>query len=74
MFLRNVGILPAFTVFLVVIALYITVTRLSDRFEKLEKLLEGEPLYVIREGRMQMDAFAESGLSRDEFFCRIAPP
>lgn len=71
MFYEDVGILPAFTVFLVVIALYITVTRLSDRFEKLEKLLEGEPLYVIRDGRIQMDAFAESGLSRDEFFAEL---
>ena len=71
MFYEDVGILPAFVVFLVVITLYITVTRLTDRFEKLEKLLEGEALNVIRDGRMQMDAFAESGLSRDEFFAEL---
>lgn len=71
MFYEDVGILPAFTVFLVVISLYMVVTRLSDRFEKVEKLLEGEPLYVIREGDMQVKAFEESGLSRDEFFAEL---
>lgn len=71
MFYDDVGILPAFVVFLVVITLYITVTRLSDRFVKLEKLLEGEPLYVIRNGKLSMDAFRESGLSQDEFFSEL---
>lgn len=71
MFYDDVGILPAFVVFLVVITLYITVTRLSDRFVKIEKLLEGEPLYVIRNGRLSMDAFRQSGLSQDEFFAEL---
>lgn len=71
MFYEDVGILPAFTVFLVVITLYITVTRLADRFKELAKLLEGEPLYMIRDGRILMDAFAESGLSQDEFFAEL---
>ena len=71
MFYDDVGILPAFVVFLVVITLYITVTRLSDRFVKIEKLLEGKPLYVIRDGKLHMDAFRESGLSQDEFFAEL---
>jgi len=71
MFYDDVGILPAFVVFLVVITLYITVTRLSDRFVKIEKLLEGKPLYVIRDGKLLMDAFRESGLSQDEFFAEL---
>ncbi|WP_353718383.1 DUF421 domain-containing protein [Dyadobacter sp. 676] len=71
MFYDDVGILPALVVFLVVITLYISVTRLSDRFVKVEKMLEGEPLYVIREGKLLMDAFRESGLSQDEFFAEL---
>lgn len=71
MFYDDVGILPAFVVFLVVISLYILITRLSDRFEKVEKLLEGKPLYVIRNGRFLPDAFRESGLSKDEFFAEL---
>jgi uncharacterized membrane protein YcaP (DUF421 family) len=71
MFYDDVGILPAFVVFLVVISLYMIVTRLSDRFTKIEKLLEGEPLYVIRNGRLLRDAFRDSGLSRDEFFAEL---
>lgn len=71
MFYDDVGILPAFVVFLVVITMYITVTRLSDRFVKIEKLFEGEPLYVIRDGKLLMDAFRDSGLSQDEFFAEL---
>lgn len=71
MFYDDVGILPAFVVFLVVITLYITVTRLSDRFAGIEKLLEGEPLYVIRDGKLLRDAFRDSGLSQDEFFAEL---
>ncbi|MGV3602677.1 MAG: DUF421 domain-containing protein [Dyadobacter fermentans] len=71
MFYEDVGILPAFVVFLVVISLYTFVTRLSDRFVKVEKVLEGEPLYVIRDGKILPDAFRESGLSQDEFFAAL---
>jgi len=71
MFYEDVGILPALVVFLVVITLYIAVTRLSDRFIKVEKILEGEPLYVIRNGRLLLDAFLDSGLSQDEFFAAL---
>lgn len=71
MFYDDVGILPAFVVFLVVISLYMTVTRLSDRFVKVEKVLEGEPLYVIRDGKLLIDAFKNSGLSQDEFFAAL---
>jgi len=71
MFYEDVGILPAFVVFLVVITLYMIVTRLSDRFVKIEKVLEGEPLYVIRDGKLLLDAFRDSGLSQDEFFAAL---
>jgi len=71
MFYEDVGILPALTVFLVVITLYITVTKLSDRFIPVEKILEGTPLYVIKEGHLQMEAFKQSDLSKDEFFAEL---
>lgn len=71
MFYEDVGILPALIVFLVVISLYITVTRLSDRFVKIEKALEGEPSYMIRDGRLELENFKNSGLSQDEFFAEL---
>lgn len=71
MFYEDVGILPAFVVFLVVITLYIIVTRLSDRFVKVEKMLEGQPLYVIRDGKLLVDALRDSGISQDEFFAAL---
>lgn len=68
MFYEDVGLLPAFTVFLVVVTLYMIVTKLSDKYKRIEKLLEGEPLYTIVDGQMLMASFKTSGLSQDEFF------
>jgi uncharacterized membrane protein YcaP (DUF421 family) len=68
MFYEDVGILPALTVFIVVITLYIGVTKLADKYGWFERLLEGMPTYVIRDGIIIQDAFAKSGLSKDELF------
>ncbi|EOR94377.1 protein of unknown function DUF421 [Arcticibacter svalbardensis MN12-7] len=71
MFYEDVGILPALTVFIVIISLYIGITKLTDKFRWFELILEGKPLYVIREGNLIMDSFKESGLSKDEFFSEL---
>lgn len=71
MFYEDVGILPAFTVFVIVILLYISVTRLADKFTWVEKALEGQPVYIINEGIIQVEAFNKSGLSQDELFAEL---
>jgi len=68
MFYEDVGIVPAMTVFFVVILLYIGVTSLADRFVWVEQILEGKPVYIMKEGRVILDAFKSSGMSKDEFF------
>jgi uncharacterized membrane protein YcaP (DUF421 family) len=68
MFYEDVGILPALTVFVVIISLYIIITRLADKFGWFERLLEGTPTYVIRDGKIIPESFAKSGLSKDELF------
>ncbi len=68
MFYEDVGILPALTVFIVIISLYILITRLADKFGWFERLLEGTPTYVIRDGTIIPESFARSGLSKDELF------
>lgn len=71
MFYEDVGILPALTVFFIVILLYIGITTLSDRIPWIEKILEGEPLYIIREGRILVEAFKQTSLSQDELFAEL---
>ncbi|WP_207632848.1 DUF421 domain-containing protein [Foetidibacter luteolus] len=66
MFYEDVGLLPAFTVFGVIIGLYILVTRLTDRPKRAERLLEGKPVYIINNGRILCEALTGSSMSRDE--------
>jgi len=71
MFYEDVGILQALTVFIVVILLYIFVTKLADKVTWFEKVMEGEPSYLIKDGKIMMDAFKASGLTKDEFFSEL---
>jgi len=71
MFYEDVGILPAFTVFGVVILMYILVTRLTDRVKWAEELLEGKPSHIIRDGRLLYKEFEKSNLSKDELFSEL---
>ncbi|MFD1258991.1 DUF421 domain-containing protein [Mucilaginibacter terrae] len=71
MFYKDVGILNALTVFIVVISLYIAVTRLTDKVTWFEKVMEGEPSYLIKDGKIMIDAFKASGLTKDEFFSEL---
>jgi uncharacterized membrane protein YcaP (DUF421 family) len=68
MFYEDVGILPALTVFLVIILLYVGITRLTDRFSWFERVMEGEPVYVIQGGKILLDGLNRTGLSREELF------
>src|SRR5690606_25009087 len=50
MFYKDVGILPAIVVFTVVISLYRLVTYLVARNDRLETIIEGRPVYILRDG------------------------
>lgn len=71
MFYEDVGLLPAFTVFTVVILLYILVTKFTDKFRWAEKLLEGQPEYLLQDGRLLYRSLAGANLSRDELFAEL---
>jgi len=68
MFYEDVGIFPALTVFVVIILLYVGITRLTDRFSWFERVMEGEPVYVVQGGKILLDGLNRTGLSRDELF------
>ena len=71
MFYEDVGILPALTVFVVVILLYTGITRLADRSRRLERVMEGEPVYVVKSGQLQLNELNRTGLSQDELFSEL---
>lgn len=71
MFYEDVGIIPAVTVFFVIILLYRFVTMLTGKFKWFEKLLEGETKCLIQEGKFSITSFEREGLAQDEFFSEL---
>ena len=71
MFYKDVGLLPAMMVFLVVVSLYRLVTYIINRGEKVEKFLEGEPMYLIEDGRLNCSNFEKELIAHDELFAQL---
>jgi len=71
MFYKDVGILPAIIVFLIVIGLYKLITFLIGRNKKFEILIEGKPICLIRDGVFSIEDFKKEALGEDEFFAEL---
>lgn len=71
MFYEDVGILPAITVFLVVLLLYRFITWLTGKSPLVEKFLEGKTVCLIDEGKFSVQKFEEESLAQDEFFTEL---
>ena len=71
MFYKDVGLLSCTLVFLVMLLLYKTVTYLIAKSKKLELLLEGSPICLIRNGRFCIGDFEKEDLATDEFFSEL---
>jgi uncharacterized membrane protein YcaP (DUF421 family) len=68
MFYKDVGMLHAIAVFVIVLALYRLVIYMITKSEKAEILLEGKPLYLIRGGKFCLNELKNDELGSDEFF------
>jgi uncharacterized membrane protein YcaP (DUF421 family) len=71
MFYKDVGLLPALLVFILVIGLYIFVTHWVGRSKKIERLVEGKPVCLIEDGKFAIDNFSKEPLGQDEFFAEL---
>lgn len=71
MFYREVGIVSSIIVFIVIIILYSTATKLIGRFKKIENLLEGKAMCLIENGVFAIDNFKKENLGSDEFFAEL---
>ena len=71
MFYEDVGIVPAITVFIVIIILYRTTTWLTGKSKRFGQLLEGKPVCVIVNGRFSIENFKKEDLAQDEFFSEL---
>jgi uncharacterized membrane protein YcaP (DUF421 family) len=71
MFYEDVGIIPAITVFTVIIILYRTVTWFIGRSKRFEEFMDGKTECLITEGKFAMHAFEKESLAQDEFFTEL---
>ena len=71
MFYKDVGILPALLVFIVIVALYSLITYFIGKNKRFEKMVEGKPVYLIRNGSFSIENFSKEALGEDEFFAEL---
>jgi len=71
MFYEDVGLVPALVVFATVIILYRFVTWLTGKSKWFEKLIEGETVCLINEGKFSLSGFKKESLAQDEFFSEL---
>ncbi len=71
MFYKDVGILPALIVFTMVVGLYTLVTYMIGKNKKFERLVEGKPVCLIKNGVFSIDNFKKEMLGEDEFFAEL---
>ena len=71
MFYKDVGLIPAILVFIIIITLYSWVTHWVGRNKRIEYLLEGKPICLVDEGRFAIDNFSKENLGEDEFFAEL---
>lgn len=71
MFYKEVGILSALVVFVVVIVAYKVTSHFVNTHKKVETLLEGECTCLIEHGRFSLHNFKKETLAQDEFFAEL---
>lgn len=71
MFYKDVGILPALVVFIMVVSLYSLITFMIGKSKKFEKLIEGKAVCLIKDGVFAIENFKKEILGADEFFAEL---
>lgn len=71
MFYKDVGILPALIVFVLIVSFYTLITYMVGRNKKFEILVEGKPVRLIKDGVFSIDNFTKEALGADEFFSEL---
>ncbi len=71
MFYADVPLSHAAVVFGVVIFCYLVFNYLTEKSEKAEQWLEGTPVCILEEGKINLDAFRKENLTYQELFGEI---
>ncbi|MDH4472905.1 MAG: DUF421 domain-containing protein [Fluviicola sp.] len=71
MIYKNVGIVPALIVFVLVIVLYSAITFLIGKSQRFEKIIEGKPVCLIKEGAFSIIDFEKEAIGEEELFAEL---
>lgn len=71
MIYKEIGILQAFVVFLIVLISYKVITYLITKSEKIEIFLEGKAIYIVHDGHAALESIHHTDLAVDEFFAEL---
>ncbi len=71
MFYKDVGILPALLVFILIVGLYSAITYIVGKNKKVELLIEGKSVCLIKNGAFSIENFTKEALGEDEFFSEL---
>jgi uncharacterized membrane protein YcaP (DUF421 family) len=71
MFYHNVPLLQGVVVMVLVVLMYRTITRFTFKSTFLEEVLEGKPVCLLEDGRIDYDNFRLVKLPYDKFFAEL---
>ena len=67
---KDNAIIPALLVFITILGFYRLITWFAMKNEKFERILEGDPIYIIEDGQFNLDTGDET-YAKDEFFSEM---
>lgn len=71
MFNKDIPIVQALIVFTVILLLYRLTTYLIMKSDFIETILEGRPMYIVKNGLLMIDDIKQEKYSYDEFFAEM---
>lgn len=71
MFYKDVGLLPGFIVFAIVLGLYRLITFFINRSSHFEEFMEGDPVTILKDGCLQIKNFKKEPIAQDEFYAQL---
>lgn len=71
MFYKEIGLLTPVVIFLIIVGAYRFTTYLTAKSDKIDDLIEGKSVYLIREGVFNIEDFKKETLAKDEFFAEL---
>lgn len=71
MFTKDVALLPSLIVFGVILVFYRALTYFAAKSERFERILEGNPMYIIEDGQFTLQEETDNTFAKDEFFAEM---